>query len=68
MKKEEAEAKLQGFQNASLGFCPLIKGDCRKDCVFYVKPEITDYSQGARAEAFGVCGHYCEIPLATTES
>ncbi len=68
MTKEEAEAKLQGFQNTPLGFCPLIKGDCRTDCVFYAKPEMKDYSQGRRLGDFHVFGHYCEIPVATSEA
>ena len=41
MTKEEAEAKLKAHKNKPLGYCPLINGMCRKDCVSYIKARIT---------------------------
>jgi len=65
MTEEEAKAKLQGFQNDPLGFCPLIKDTCRKDCVFYVEPNMRGLGG---TNDFHVFGNYCEIPTATNEA
>lgn len=40
MTKEEAEKKLEEFNNG--WFCPVIKGMCRKDCYFFVSPCISE--------------------------
>lgn len=40
MKKEEAEKKLESHENKPLGFCPIIKSECRMDCTAYANAYI----------------------------
>lgn len=61
MTEEEAKAKLQGFQNDSLGFCPLIEEGCKKTCVFYAKPYVKEIGG---TDDFHVYGHCCKIIIA----
>ena len=42
MTKEEADKKLSKHQAKPLGFCPVIKTECRLDCVSYEKPRVVN--------------------------
>lgn len=48
MKKEEAEKKLKEYQveeRSDTNYCPLIKEQCRHDCVCFEKANIRETSK-----------------------
>ena len=57
MTRGEAERKLKNHKKESLGFCPLIKDNCRMDCVCFVKAEI--WKPSSLSDTYFFSEHHC---------
>lgn len=63
MTKEEAEKKLADQKDISLGFCPIIRNLCRKDCISYKQSWINQTSP----DNYSFYKDLCRSPLISGE-
>ena len=59
MKKEDAELKLKRHIDKPLGFCPMIKAECKIDCVAFTKA----YIRNVYSDVYSFHEESCNSPL-----
>ena len=68
MNQIEAERELEILREKSLGYCPLIKDDCRKDCAAYFEGSVAKNPYKSNDEyEWRVYPPYCSSPVVTGE-
>jgi len=66
MNQSQAERKLTKLREDSLGYCPLIKSGCRKDCAAYSEGSISKlpYQRpDEEEECWRIYPPRCESPI-----
>ena len=71
MTREEAEKELEKRRNPqaikSLGFCPLIKTQCRVDCVCYQPARIYSRETSRKVTYWDIIDEACTSPMLSAQ-